>query len=187
MKRLFLLTLTFVIFIFLFGCSSYKRDEVPTDTKEHINIEDNNTNVDIGLVTSGKSLPLNFHEAAVQRKQVPYLRYLVKRTDDQIRYEELWNFFRLRQQIPKVNFDENDIFFIGLEESGSCPDKLGDVKITTDKQDITIHLSSSEGPCTDDATPRTFVIEVNKEISANLKNVIIVESGVKTTVPIDDN
>ncbi|MFD1738131.1 hypothetical protein ACFSCX_16510 [Bacillus salitolerans] len=39
---------------------------------------------------------------------------------------------------------------------------------------------------TSDATPRTFVIKVEKGISNQINSVIITQSGVATTIPINE-
>jgi hypothetical protein len=148
---------------------------------------DNSKSIDFRLVESEKTLPHDFDEAAIKRKYIPYYQYLIKRADDPTQYKELWNYFRLKQQIKNVNFEENHVFFIGVRESGTCPYEIGDIKIDTDHQEMSIYLTGQDGPCTADATPRTFVIEIPKEISKDIKNVTMIESGVKTTVPLDSN
>ena len=59
--------------------------------------------------------------------------------------------------------------------------------MSSDKKTITVPLSQRDGACTSDATPRTFVIEVNKVVSKDLKSVAIGQSGIETTIPIDGN
>jgi hypothetical protein len=154
-----------ILVLFLFGCSS--------------------NNDDIHLIASEKSLPSNFYEIATEREEVPYFQYFVMRVDSETEYGEAWSLFELQQQLPEVNFEENQLFFIGLHESGSCPYELEDVKIDSSNQEMTVRLSEPKGACTSDATPRTFVIEVNKELSHTVENVTIVQSGVKTTISVD--
>jgi hypothetical protein len=36
-----------------------------------------------------------------------------------------------------------------------------------------------------DATPRTFVVEIDKDISRDLKNAVFFEDDLETTIPID--
>lgn len=140
----------------------------------------------IKLVASEKKLPSNLHKIAIQREEVPYFNYFVKRVHNQTQYEEVWELFNLEQQLPKIDFEVNDIYFIGLQESGSCPFEPEDVKISINNEVMKIHLSQPEGGCTSDATARTFVIEVNKESSSDVKNIMINESAVETTLPIID-
>lgn len=111
---------------------------------------------------------------------------MVNKVDNQKSYEEVWNLYRLEQKIAKVNLEENDIYFIAVQESGSCPYELDKIKMSIDSQVINFHLSEPNGFCTDDATARTFVIEVNKESSSDVKNIVIGQSNVETTVPINE-
>jgi hypothetical protein len=173
MKRFLLLTSIFLLF--LFGCSNPKENE----------LGDKKGNVDFEFVASEKSLPANFHEVASKREKAPHFSYLVKRAENQEEFEGIWNFYQISKTMPKVNLDENHLLFIGVEESGSCPSKLGAVNLNSHKQELTIYLSGKEGNCTADARPRTFVIQIDKEKLSNLKSMVIVESGVETTVLIE--
>jgi hypothetical protein len=175
MKRFLLLTSIFLLF--LYGCSNPNENE----------LGDKKSNVDFELVASEKSLPANFHEVASKREKVPYFSYLVKRAENQNEFKGIWNFYQLSNKMPKVNLDENHLLFIGVEESGSCPSKLGAVNLNSDKQELNIYLLGQEGNCTADATPRTFVIQIDKEKLTNLKSMVMVESGVETAVPIEGN
>lgn len=142
--------------------------------------------VDIKIVSSEKNLPSNFREIAVERKEVPNYLYLVNRVSHLSQYEEIWTMFNLEQQIPTVIFEKNDIYFIGVQESGSCPYELENIKMSITEEVMYIHLSEPDGPCTLDATARTFVIEVNKESSKNLKNVVINQFDAETIMPITE-
>ncbi|TQR19418.1 hypothetical protein [Psychrobacillus vulpis] len=137
-------------------------------------------------MASEKNLPTNFNEIALERKEVPHFQYLVSRVYDQAQFKEAWNYFGFNEQIPKVHFEEKVLLFIGLYESGSCPYELENINTTIESKEMTIFLSETGGDCTADATPRSFVIELDKESSNHIKNVVIVQSGVETTVPIID-
>jgi hypothetical protein len=173
MKRFLLLTSIFLLF--LFGCSNPKENE----------LGDKKGNVDFELVASEKSLPANFYEVATKREKAPHFSYLVKRAENQDEFERIWSFYQLSKTMTKVNLDENDLLFIGVEESGSCPSKLGAVNLNSHKQELTIYLSGQEGNCTADARPRTFVIQMDKEKLSDLKSMVIIESGVETRVQIE--
>lgn len=178
----FWLSLIFFLCLLLVACSNQES----ANPKKEIKQEPHRAEADIKIVASEKNLPSNFRGIAVERKEVPNYLYLVNRVDQQTQYEEIWSMFNLEQQIPIVNFEENDIYFIGVQESGSCPYELENIKMSINEEVMNIHLSGPDGPCTLDATARTFVIEVNKESSNNLKNVVINQSDVETTIPIID-
>ncbi|KIL72568.1 hypothetical protein [Bacillus badius] len=158
----------FAVTLLLIGCSN-------KDTKN-----------DIHLIASEKSLPYNFYDIAVKREEVPYFEYLVNKADNQAQYKETWDLFKLKTARPAVNFKESSVFFVGVLESGSCPYELKDSQINLDNQIMKVHLVEPDRICTDDATPRTFVIEVDKESAEKLENMIIVQSNVETTVPINN-
>ena len=166
----FLALAVFFSLLFVFGCS---------------NAEDNQIN--FGLIASEKSLPTDFDEMAFKRNTTPYFQYLVKKVVNQSEFEEMWNIYGFENKTSNVDFNKKDVFFIGVQESGSCPYKIKNIELSSDNNAITVPLSQPDGACTSDATPRTFVIEVNKEVSRDLMNVVIVQSGAETTIPIDGN
>ena len=55
--------------------------------------------------------------------------------------------------------------------STSCPYELDNIKMSMDNQVMNFHLSEPNGTCTSDATPRTFVMVINKETSGDVKNI----------------
>lgn len=145
---------------------------------------DSFNNIDVTLIASEKKLPQNFDDVAFKRQTAPYYAYLVTKAENKNKYDRLWNDFELTSNNLSVNFSEKNVLFIGIRESSTCPYHLGDVKMNPEGTDLILNLLGPGGVCTADATPRTFVIEVNKEASKNIKDVIIVEGGIKTTVPI---
>ena len=165
------------LFLLVVACSNEtdKESVTPKDeSKQEQSIFENK--VDSKLVASEKRLPANFYKIAPESK-------LVYKVETQTEYEEVWSLYNLEQQIPKVDFEASDIYFIGVEESGSCPYEVKELNI--EKQVLNIHLSELKGRCTLDATSRTFVIEVEKETSSDLKNVVFVHGDiVSTAIPI---
>ncbi|WP_404330073.1 hypothetical protein [Mesobacillus maritimus] len=153
--------------LFLFGCN-YDKDE--TESK---------------LIASEKSLPANFHEIAFERETAPFFQYLVKKASSQSAFEETWSLFEFTSRLPKVNLNEKEVLFIGVQESGSCPYEVQSSDISADKKTLTVRLSEPKGACTDDATPRTFVFELDKAGSQEVDNVVIVQSGVETSLPLE--
>lgn len=114
------------------------------------------------VVASEKTLPSNFHEIAFERDKTPYFQYLVSKTVDQYGFEQTWNVFGFEKEVPNIDLNEKDAFFIGILESGSCPYKIENIEISSDQQTLIVPLSETEGDCTSDATPRTFVIDRDK-------------------------
>ena len=144
-------------------------------------------NNDESVIASEKTLPADFYEIAFQRETVPHFQYMVRRATDQAEFEEIWDLYGFDDKMPSVDFDGNDVFFIGVQESGSCPYELKSVERSADNSIMTIPLSKPEGDadCTSDAAPRTFVIQIDKEISKDIENVVIVESETETNVPFE--
>ena len=159
----------FLLLLSLFGCSNDSEDN-------HINFD---------FVASEKTLPANFDEIAYDRETTPLFRVLVKKSVNQSEFAKTWNFYGLKKNRPSINFDEKDVFFIGVHESGSCPYKTKNVEVSSENNILTVSLAEPEGACTSDATPRTFVIEIEKEISKDIENVVIVQGGIETNVPFE--
>lgn len=141
------------------------------------------------LIASDKNLPENFHEIAFQRQDTtfsPKYEYLVRKANNESDFEDLWNFYNFKNHAPELDFNDNSVFFIGVIESGSCPLKIEKVEPNSDHNNITIGLSGSEGLCTDDISPRTFVIQMDKEKSTDIETVTIVEYEAETSVPLEN-
>lgn len=163
-------------------------DTTPPASAKALNIEitsPSDNQINFGLIESEKTLPTDFHEIAFKRDTTPLFYYLVKTVVNQTEFEETWNLYGFENKTPNVNFNKKDVIFIGVQESGSCPYKIENIEVSSDNKAIIVPLSQPDGACTDDATPRTFVIKVDKEVSVGLKNLIIIQSGVETVIPID--
>jgi hypothetical protein len=143
-----------------------------------------NNQIHFQLIASEKTLPINFHEIAFERKETPTFQYLVRKVVNQSEFEDTWNLYAFESKTPNVDLKEKDVFFIGVHESGSCPYKIRNIKRNSDNKTITVPLSEPNGACTSDATPRTFVIQIDKEKSKDIESVVIVQSGVETSVPL---
>ncbi|PYI50806.1 hypothetical protein DLM86_27435 [Paenibacillus flagellatus] len=93
--------------------------------------------------------------------------------------------YGLQGKRPNVDFDGKIVYFIGVYESGSCPYTLKKVELSSDRKTLTVPLSEPKGACTTDATPRTFVIGLDKETANEIENVVMVRSGVETKLPLN--
>ncbi len=161
----------FLSLLFVFGCS---KDE-----------EEEGNQINFNLIESEKTLPADFHEIAYERDTTPYFQYLVKKVANLSEFEETWNLYGFENKILDVDFNEKEIIFIGVQESGSCPYQIENIKVSPDKKALTVPLSEPDGACTSDATPRTFIIEIDKQVSEGLENLIMIQSGTETAIPID--
>ncbi len=141
-------------------------------------------NNNVELLANEKTLPDDFHEKAIRRENPPFFRYLVSRVDNQEAYEEVSDLFRFKQSLKSVNFEENHVFFIGFQESGTCPYSLKWVENKEETLAFELTRPNPEAPCTYDATPRAFVLQVSQDISNQYENMLIEENNEETVVPI---
>lgn len=139
------------------------------------------------MLKTEKSLPSDFDEKVESGGENPHSRYLVKRATSKKDYIETWNSFNLKSDLSNVDFKNKNVFFIGLYESGSCPYTLGHGKIDIEEQALNIAISGPKGNCTADASPRTFVIEADKNMSTNLTKAVIVYGKEKISLLIEDS
>ncbi|KAB2336228.1 hypothetical protein F7731_12080 [Cytobacillus depressus] len=178
MKRIFLFVIAFLVIASLMGCD--------TNDKNTTNLSDEGGQaIEFKLIASEKNLPSNFDDIAFERKETPHFQYLVKKVENQSEYEDMWNLYGFENEIPNVDFNKKATFFVGVHESGSCPYKINNVELSSDNKTMTLPLKEPGGACNSDATPRTFVIQIDKEISKEIGNVVIVQSRVGTNVPFE--
>ncbi|WP_139785662.1 hypothetical protein [Cytobacillus gottheilii] len=154
----------------MIGCST--EDESETLEAPQINYK---------LATTEKTLPANFHEIAFEREEPPAFQYLVKAAYNSVEFEQFWNLFDFEKKIPKVDFESKNVIFVGLHES-SCPYHIEN--ISDEQNTLAITVDTNEDTCDDVASPRAFVIEVDKGTTASLQEVMIAESGIRTMVLI---
>ncbi|MBA2175432.1 hypothetical protein H0266_11050 [Halobacillus locisalis] len=140
---------------------------------------------DAEVIASEKTWPPNFNEVAFKREETPYFRFLVDKAMDQSEFEQIWKSYGFKGERPTVDFEQNGVVFIGVQESGSCPYEIQNIDFASASKTISTSLKSSGGTCTSDATPRTFVLEVEKDKLQKVENVLIDQSRVETTVPFE--
>lgn len=180
MKKIVLYLL--ISFLVLTGCGNVI-EPVGEVNQEEIHEVDSDP---VKIVASEKRLPDAFNELSFRREEVPHYNYLVRMADNQVTFEEVWNLFNMSEVMPKVDFETKNVIFLGVSESGSCPYRNKDIIIEWDHEEMKIQLIDSTEMCTADATPRTVVIEVDKESSGELQTVTILEGNVSTQVPINE-
>ncbi|MDQ0112137.1 hypothetical protein [Paenibacillus harenae] len=142
------------------------------------------TSIATRLVASEKVLPADFNEASFRREIVPHYEYMATKATDEAQYMKAWSYYGFKQQQPEVNVEQNDAYFIGVHESGTCPYELGEVSVRSEGTALVVMLAGQTGYCTADATPRTYVIELNKQQSKAIREVVIIESETETVVPL---
>ncbi|KAB8127476.1 hypothetical protein F9U64_17675 [Gracilibacillus oryzae] len=172
--------LALALFLSLFGCSHSTNDTKQSDTENEQMYE--------GLVATEKTLPVNFYEIAFERETTPLFQYLIRKVVNQSEFEQTWDFYELENNIPNVNFTEKDVLFIGIQESGSCPYTIKEVELSSANNTMTVPISylKPQEECTTDASPRTFVIQIDKEKSKKVERLVVVQSGAETNIPLEN-
>ncbi|MCT8137089.1 hypothetical protein H1D32_04650 [Anaerobacillus sp. CMMVII] len=130
------------------------------------------------LLITEKVLPVDFYELANQG-------VLVNKVTNQEEFNEQWTFYQLQGTPTELDWNDKVAIFLGVFESGSCPYGLDFVEINTEKTDLIFNLknNSKGNACTDDATPRTFVVAVNKDEIADVTFVVVENySGIRPRV-----
>lgn len=177
MKRIPWFMLVFVMVVLLVGCGKEDGDDSPDDQYDTIEFD---------VIASEKSLPDNFHETSFAREESPLFQYLIKKADNQADYEDIWNLYGLENDIPNVDFDRHSIIFVGVQESGSCPTEIKDLAISAENSTLAIFLLDPDGDCNADATPRSFVVKVEKAVIEEVDKVRMIESREETNIPLEN-
>ncbi|MCD8509923.1 MAG: YobA family protein [Bacillus sp. (in: Bacteria)] len=135
------------------------------------------------VVASEKVLPDDFYETAFTRNEPPRYQYQVALAEDVAQFEELWDYYQFEGERPEIDFQEKDTLFLGVQESGTCPVEVTSLKMEGDES-VKIRLQDrTQDACTDDATPRTFVLKLEK---GPVKTAIVTQGVTETAVPLED-
>lgn len=124
----------------------------------------------------GEPLP---HRVLVTEKTLPphqerkSASTIFRLAEDAARYQELWALYGLQGEPPNVDWEQEAVLFVGTGESGSCPLRLSGMALDRRAGLLTVAVEDrpAENPnlapktgllhdCTDDYTPRTFVVAV---------------------------
>lgn len=83
-----------------------------------------------------------------------------------------------------IDFVNQDVFFIGAQESSGCPLELKKENIAFDlnNESITLNFPNEYGPCFLDAFPRTFALKIDKDVSTKIMQIIIFENDIETSI-----
>lgn len=123
--------------------------------------------VESELLATEKTLPDDFYDVA--EKGV-----LIEKVLDQEAFDEQWGNYGLSGEPPAIDWSGKAAIFLGVIESGSCPVELESVTVNEGKTEMTIHLKvEEERACTEDATPRTIVFEMDADEVSDVRVVRI--------------
>lgn len=117
--------------------------------------DDDATGLAYELIASGKTLPEGLVEPTIQLGQ------------SEEEYADLWAEFGFEESAPDVDWERDVALFVGTGESGTCPLELQSVEHDPDERLLTVDVredTEEDTPCTDDWTPRAFVITLGQEV-----------------------
>lgn len=166
MKKLGLLALSFSLLL-VFGCNQKGGTEKGS--------------LEQSLIISEKSLPNAFEQMATEKDEQKYVVVRVKNAED---YQEMWRKFQIKEDLVAVDTDDKDILFIGLFESSSCPYDISDILDNTEKHELEVNLTTKNGNCTTDNSPRNFVLSIDKSVSDELSTLVLVKNSERVLLPI---
>ncbi|MCD8510083.1 MAG: hypothetical protein LRY73_09590 [Bacillus sp. (in: Bacteria)] len=153
------LLLLISVVIILVGCNSFEEDKALIISSD--------------IIKSVKTVPNNFYNESDERVKV-------KKVTNQADFNNTWSQFELKGIPNEIDWNSKASIFLAITESGSCPFRFKAVELYANKKDMIIHLDeqSKSGACTADITPRTMIIEVDKDDVSGIVNVEIF--GVET-------
>lgn len=142
--------------------------------------EKENKQIDFDVVTSENTVPESFN--------IGNEDYIVQKAMTQTEFENTWESYGFKSDLPMIDFEHQDVFFIGMHESSSCPLKLkkGNIAFDLNNESMSIHFPDEYGPCFLDAVPRAFVLKIDKNSSTKIKQMSIFENDVETSVSLID-
>jgi hypothetical protein len=126
------------------------------------------------VIVSKKNAPLDMPFLDEQQEKMPRKKSLVYKVSEEGQLNETWDFFGFKKSVPDGDFENKNYFFVSVRESGTCPFKFKNATINDYAKEIVFYLQEKNGNCTSDATPRTFVMEIDKSVSSGLENAAIV-------------
>ncbi|XID90415.1 hypothetical protein ACF3MZ_17910 [Paenibacillaceae bacterium WGS1546] len=123
------------------------------------------------VVMTEKALPENFYERTENG-------LLVEKAVVEDEFAALWSDFGFKAERPEWTEGTNVMLFIGTIESGSCPLTFAGAESDNVEGEMIVHLDiRSDNPCTNDATPRAFVLAVEEEELNGITSVKIQAKG----------
>ncbi|MFC4403865.1 hypothetical protein [Gracilibacillus xinjiangensis] len=156
-----------LLLLSVFGCNQQERQE----------------RMEVDIIASEKSLPASFDEIATKHE---YEQILVERAENKEEYQEMWEMFELKQDVLDVDMKAKDVLFIGFYESSSCPEEIKAITADTEQQELEINLKDPDSDCTADASPKNFVLAVDKRHLNEISNIILVTSGQRISFPVNE-
>ncbi len=134
----------------------------------------------VRVLETEKTLPEDFYERAENGM-------LVFGALDGESFDALREEYRLSGAAAEVDWDRQGVLFLGVFESGSCPLHFVSARLSEEEDGLIVRLAVEDDsvPCTDDATPRTFVLGVDRAVVSGLRTVSLEDyHGSSPTVPV---
>jgi len=81
-------------------------------------------------------------------------------------YREMWDHFRMRGDRPGVNWQRKKVLFLTTGESSICPLRFKWLRLNDETATLKLRAGfarNGQRVCTDDWTPRTFVVAVARD------------------------
>lgn len=161
-KLIFLVAVVIIGGIVLSGCGQADQSQAGQGGDDGVTSQ---------VIATEKTLPQDFYAQAEQG-------VLAHKVKDQETFESQWAYSQLEGTAPERNWENEAVIFLGVIESGTCPYEIDSLQFNDDDSELTVRFKTDPNKaCTDDATPRTFVLAVDAEQAAQTEWVIIENFG----------
>lgn len=137
-----------------------------------------NKQIDFDILTSENTVPESF--------DMGNEKYIVQKANSETEFKSLWEFYGFKSTLPIIDFEKQDVFFIGTHESSNCPLELKKENIAFDLNNasITLNFPDKYGPCFLNAFPKAFVMKIDQDVSTKIKQMIILENDRETSISL---
>ena len=135
------------------------------------------------LIESQKSLPHSFEQIATESNGGQYIVERVGSIED---LKERWDKFQIESELIDIDMETNDVLFIGLYESSTCPYNIQNIDTDYNRNKLIIKLFVEDENCTADASPRNFILSIDKDKSKGLTTLVIVDGAKEISLHIND-
>lgn len=135
----------------------------------------------VRLVASEPTLPPDFEQMSSAQKTRGFLAVSVMETNA---FGKAWSDYDMAGGRPEVDFQEDAVYFISMQESGSCPYVPETFETSEHPGELSVRFAPLAEVCTADLAPRTFVIAVKKELAKELTAVRLYLQQQEVSVPL---
>ena len=98
---------------------------------------------------------------------------IVLKATKQSQYEAYWDDMKIENERKDIDFTTYDTYFIVIFGSSSCPNVISHLQFEEDA--LRLKLKSTGGDCTTNLAPTSYVLQVEKNTSQEIKKVIFEE------------